>query len=163
MKSKASCSSLLSFIANGEGRKKKGRAVIWHMSGIIIYAGLTACTQLRQSCVEWSEPFFFFFTPTDWWRDADGVILTLTKRGLSQPPEAWGDEGLCDCREEPVKRVYQLENLKWMDQLSLDAGEMLRQRKWCWDTDHRARVQKAPLGMLACGDARKKHLCCIRA
>lgn len=121
---------------------------IWHMSGIIIYAGLTACTRLRQSCVEGAEPFFFFLTSTHWGWDADDVILTLTKRGLSQPPEAWGDEGLCDCGEEPVKRVYRLENCKWMDRLSLDAGEMLRQRKGCWGADHRARVQKAPLGML---------------
>lgn len=44
--------------------------------------------------VLWQSPFRF----------TDGVILTLTKRGLSQPPEASGEKGVCNCSAGYVSR-----------------------------------------------------------
>lgn len=118
---------------------EKGMTQNLHMSGIIMYAGLTARMVVPELCgmipVLWQSPFHFTDEIWLWWYGV-GVILTLTKRGLSQPPEAFGEEGVCNCREGYVSKWEGLSvgRFEWMHQLLLE--EMLRERKWCREGEH---------------------------
>lgn len=127
-----------------------------HMSGIIMYGGGAARTALAELAevipVLWQSPFSFH-----WWDSTgmvhDGVMPTLSKRGLSQPPEAFRGEGGFEAAarrcERVTRGVYQLEKFQWLDQLL-----MKKCRSWENDPEREntpvraATVHKAQWGTL---------------
>lgn len=130
-----------------------------HMSGIIMYAGLTARMVVPELCgmipVLWQSPFHFTDEIWLWWYGV-GVILTLTKRGLSQPPEAFGEEGVCNCREGVCEQVRGFIGWKiWVDASTITRrnveGETMMQRgRACMSA-------QALLSMLVSSDAPCEH------
>lgn len=139
------------------------------MSRIIMYAGLTAHMVVPELggmiCGLWQSPFHF--TDGSWlWCYSESVILTPTKRGLSQPPEALGRRGggmlqmqrggMWGSESVISKRVYRLENLSgWI--------KYNHAEEKCWGRENDAERKgtcmsaQALLSILVTGDTPFQH------
>lgn len=127
-----------------------------HMSGIIMYGGGAARTALAELAevipVLWQSPFSFH-----WWDSTgmvhDGVMPTLSKRGLSQPPEAFRGKEASKLQPGGVSEwrgvFISWKEFQWLDQLL-----MKKCRSWENDPEREntpvraATVHKAQWGTL---------------
>lgn len=116
------------------------------MSGIIMHAGLTACIVVPELCRMipwlWQSPFHFTDEIRPWWSSSDDVILTPTKRGLSQPLEAFGGVGWLQLQRVGVSKWegdfwegLSVGKFEWMDQIYSEL-------KKCWGREMMQRASE---------------------
>lgn len=145
------------------------KSMTWflHMSGTIMHAGLTARIVVQElgGLIPglWQSPFHFTDDIWLWW-SSDGVILTPTKRGLSQPPEAlWRGcncrEGVCEQERGWLLRGF-IDWKIWVDGSNIFKVGMLKK---CWGRENDAERERTRLSaqgllsILVTGEASCEH------